>query len=251
MPVAPASTMPGTQCRARAICRRSRPSRQHRCPGRRLRVGSPDDSRRPGASAIGTAEAAAITLGQSPEPAASSAVAARWLSGVNTYSGGTTLAAGALRLADNHAFGTALTTTGWVVRLRHHHCQSDRGQQQDHPVQVITGTAPQAGVISETQRPAADREGLRGHLRAHGQQHVYRRHHDQCRRTRPRRLRHQQVHRGQWSTARSPSTGSDTLSFGGLISGTGAFMRSALVPPCSPPTTAIAAPPRSAPAGRW
>jgi len=54
--------------------------------------------------------------------------------------------------------------------------------------------------------------------------------------------------RATWSTTFSPSTRSDTWSFGGVASGTGAFMP--IGHPCSPPTTAMAAPRLPAP-GRW
>ena len=74
------------------------------------------------------------------------------LAGANTYSGGTTLAAGTLRLENNQALGTgALTTTGSVVDYAN-------GVTIANPImvnsnttqlQVTTGTATQAGVISE------------------------------------------------------------------------------------------------------
>jgi autotransporter-associated beta strand protein len=77
------------------------------------------------------------------------------LSGVNTYSGGTTLA-GALSLANNQALGSgALTTTGSVVDYAN-------GVTIANPIiinsnttqlQVLTGTATQAGVISELNGP--------------------------------------------------------------------------------------------------
>jgi autotransporter-associated beta strand protein len=78
------------------------------------------------------------------------------LSGANTYSGGTTLAAGTLTLANNQALGTgALTTTGSVVAYAN-------GVTIANPIvlnsnttqlQVMTGTATQAGVISELNGP--------------------------------------------------------------------------------------------------
>ena len=78
------------------------------------------------------------------------------LSGVNTYSGGTTLAAGTLRLENNQALGTgALTTTGSVVDYAN-------GVTIANPIvvnsnttqlQVTTGSATQAGVISELNGP--------------------------------------------------------------------------------------------------
>src|SRR6516165_8252532 len=77
------------------------------------------------------------------------------LSGVNTYSGGTTLA-GTLSLANNQALGSgALTTTGSVVDYAN-------GVTIANPIiinsnttqlQVLTGTATQAGVISELNGP--------------------------------------------------------------------------------------------------
>ena len=75
------------------------------------------------------------TAPRSPAPSAAAAASPRSaparssLSGANSYSGGTTLAAGTLRLESNLALGTgALTTTGSVVRLcrRRHHRQPDR-----------------------------------------------------------------------------------------------------------------------------
>ena len=78
------------------------------------------------------------------------------LSGVNTYSGGTTLAAGTLRLENDQALGTgALTTTGSVVDYAN-------GVTIANPIvvnsnttqlQVTTGSATQAGVISELNGP--------------------------------------------------------------------------------------------------
>jgi autotransporter-associated beta strand protein/T5SS/PEP-CTERM-associated repeat protein len=78
------------------------------------------------------------------------------LSGANTYSGGTTLAAGTLRLANDQALGSgALTTTGSVVDYAN-------GVTIANPIvlnsnttqlQVTTGTATQAGVISELNGP--------------------------------------------------------------------------------------------------
>jgi outer membrane autotransporter protein len=78
------------------------------------------------------------------------------LSGANTYSGGTTLAAGTLRLANDQALGSgALTTTGSVVDYAN-------GVTIANPIvlnsnttqlQVATGTATQAGVISELNGP--------------------------------------------------------------------------------------------------
>jgi YVTN family beta-propeller protein/autotransporter-associated beta strand protein len=78
------------------------------------------------------------------------------LSGVNTYSGGTTLAAGTLSLANNQALGTgALTTTGSIVDYAN-------GVTIANPIvvnsnttqlQVTTGTATQAAVISELNGP--------------------------------------------------------------------------------------------------
>jgi outer membrane autotransporter protein len=77
------------------------------------------------------------------------------LSGVNTYSGGTTLA-GTLSLANNQALGSgALTTTGSVVDYAN-------GVTIANPIiinsnttqlQVTTGTATQAGVISQLNGP--------------------------------------------------------------------------------------------------
>ena len=77
------------------------------------------------------------------------------LSGVNTYSGGTTLA-GTLSLTNNQALGSgALTTTGSVVDYAN-------GVTIANPIiinsnttqlQVLTGTATQAGVISELNGP--------------------------------------------------------------------------------------------------
>jgi outer membrane autotransporter protein len=78
------------------------------------------------------------------------------LAGANTYSGGTTLAGGTLRLANNSALGTgALTTTGSVVDYA-------SGVTIANPIvinsnstqlQVTSGTATQAGAISELNGP--------------------------------------------------------------------------------------------------
>jgi autotransporter-associated beta strand protein len=78
------------------------------------------------------------------------------LSGANTYSGGTTLAGGTLSLANNQALGTgALTTTGSVVDYAN-------GVTIANPIvingnttqlQVTTGSATQAGAISELNGP--------------------------------------------------------------------------------------------------
>jgi outer membrane autotransporter protein len=78
------------------------------------------------------------------------------LSGANTYSGGTTLAAGTLHLANDQALGTgALTTTGSVVDYAN-------GVTIANPIvlnsnttqlQVTSGSATQAGVISELNGP--------------------------------------------------------------------------------------------------
>ncbi len=78
------------------------------------------------------------------------------LSGANTYSGGTTLAAGTLRLENDAALGSgSLTTTGSVVDYA-------AGVSIGNPLvvnsnatqlQVTTGTATQAGLISELGGP--------------------------------------------------------------------------------------------------
>ncbi len=96
------------------------------------------------------------------------------LSGANTYSGGTTLAAGTLSLANNQALGTgALTTTGSVVDYAN-------GVTIANPIvvnsnttqlQVLTGTATQAGVISELNGPRPIEKMHRRH-RAHRHQHL-------------------------------------------------------------------------------
>jgi len=78
------------------------------------------------------------------------------LSNANTYSGGTTLAAGTLRLENNRALGTgALTTTGSVVdyasgiAIANSIVVNSNATQ----IQVTTGSAIQAGVISELNGP--------------------------------------------------------------------------------------------------
>ncbi len=78
------------------------------------------------------------------------------LTNANIYSGGTTLAAGTLRLESNQALGSgALTTTGSVVDYAN-------GVTIANPIiinsnttqlQVTTGSATQAGVISELNGP--------------------------------------------------------------------------------------------------
>ena len=78
------------------------------------------------------------------------------LSNANTYSGGTTLAAGTLRLENNRALGTgALTTTGSVVdyasgiAIANPIVVNSNATQ----IQVTAGSAIQAGVISELNGP--------------------------------------------------------------------------------------------------
>jgi YVTN family beta-propeller protein/autotransporter-associated beta strand protein len=78
------------------------------------------------------------------------------LTNANTYSGGTAINAGTLRLENNQALGTgALTTTGSVVDYAN-------GVTIPNPIvlnsnttqlQVLAGTATQAGVISELNGP--------------------------------------------------------------------------------------------------
>jgi autotransporter-associated beta strand protein/T5SS/PEP-CTERM-associated repeat protein len=78
------------------------------------------------------------------------------LSGANTYSGGTTLAAGTLTLANNQALGTgALTTTGSVVDYANGVTIANPIVINSNTTQlrVTTGTATQAGVISELNGP--------------------------------------------------------------------------------------------------
>ena len=78
------------------------------------------------------------------------------LSGANTYSGGTLLAAGTLRLENNLALGTdALTTTGSVVDYANGITIANAivVNSNTTQLQVTTGTAMQAGVISELNGP--------------------------------------------------------------------------------------------------
>ena len=78
------------------------------------------------------------------------------LSGANTYSGGTTLAAGALRLENNQALGTGvLTTTGSVVDYAPGITIANPIALNSDTTQlsVTTGSATQAGVISELNGP--------------------------------------------------------------------------------------------------
>jgi len=78
------------------------------------------------------------------------------LSGVNTYTGGTTLAAGTLSLANNQALGSgALTTTGSVVDYANGVTIANAVviNSNTTQLQVLTGTATQAGVISELNGP--------------------------------------------------------------------------------------------------
>jgi autotransporter-associated beta strand protein len=78
------------------------------------------------------------------------------LSGANTYTGGTTLAGGTLRLANNQALGTGtLTTTGSVVDYAAsvtigNTIVIDSNSTQ---LQVTAGSATQAGIISELNGP--------------------------------------------------------------------------------------------------
>ena len=78
------------------------------------------------------------------------------LSGTNTYTGGTTLAAGTLRLANNQVLGTgALTTTGSVVDYASGVTIANPIVVNSNTTQlsVTTGSATQAGVISELGGP--------------------------------------------------------------------------------------------------
>jgi autotransporter-associated beta strand protein len=78
------------------------------------------------------------------------------LSGPNTYSGGTTLAAGTLRLENNQALGTgALTTTGSVVDYANGVTIANAIviNSNSTQLQVTTGSATQAGAISELNGP--------------------------------------------------------------------------------------------------
>jgi autotransporter-associated beta strand protein len=78
------------------------------------------------------------------------------LSGANTYSGGTTLAGGTLRLANNQALGSgALTTTGSVVDYANGVTIANAiviNSNTTH-LSVTTGSATQAGAISELNGP--------------------------------------------------------------------------------------------------
>src|SRR5262245_17742786 len=74
------------------------------------------------------------------------------LAGANTYTGGTTLAAGRLRLANNQALGTgALTTTGSTVDYVNGVTIANAIIVNSNTTQlsVTSGSATQAGVISE------------------------------------------------------------------------------------------------------
>jgi autotransporter-associated beta strand protein/T5SS/PEP-CTERM-associated repeat protein len=78
------------------------------------------------------------------------------LSGANTYTGGTTLAAGRLRLANNQALGTgALTTLGSVVDYASGVTIANAIVVNSNTTQlsVTSGSATQAGVISELGGP--------------------------------------------------------------------------------------------------
>ena len=78
------------------------------------------------------------------------------LSGANTYSGSTSLAAGTLRLENNQALGTgALTTTGSVVDYAHGVTIANPIVVNSNTTQlsVTAGTATQAGAISELDGP--------------------------------------------------------------------------------------------------
>jgi autotransporter-associated beta strand protein len=78
------------------------------------------------------------------------------LSGANTYSGGITLAGGMLSLANNQALGSgALTTTGSVVDYADGVTIANAIviNSNSTQLQVTTGTATQAGVISELNGP--------------------------------------------------------------------------------------------------
>jgi outer membrane autotransporter protein len=78
------------------------------------------------------------------------------LSGTNTYSGGTTLAAGTLRVTSNQALGTgALTTTGSILDYADGVIISNPIVLNSNTtqLQVTVGTATQAGVISELNGP--------------------------------------------------------------------------------------------------
>jgi outer membrane autotransporter protein len=78
------------------------------------------------------------------------------LSGANTYSGGTTLAGGTLSLANSQALGSgALTTTGSVVDYANGVTIANAIviNSNTTQLQVTTGSATQAGVISELNGP--------------------------------------------------------------------------------------------------
>ena len=78
------------------------------------------------------------------------------LSGANTYTGGTTVAGGTLRLANNQALGTgALTTTGSVVDYANGVSIANAIVINSNTTQlsVTTGSATQAGAISELNGP--------------------------------------------------------------------------------------------------
>ena len=78
------------------------------------------------------------------------------LSGANSYSGGTTIAGGTLSLANNQALGTgALTTTGSVVDYANGVSIANAIIINSNTTQlsVTTGSATQAGAISELNGP--------------------------------------------------------------------------------------------------
>jgi outer membrane autotransporter protein len=78
------------------------------------------------------------------------------LSGANTYSGGTTIAGGTISLANSQALGTGpLITTGSVVDYANGVTIANAIVLNSNTtqLQVITGTATQAGVISELNGP--------------------------------------------------------------------------------------------------
>jgi len=78
------------------------------------------------------------------------------LSGANTYAGGTTLAGGILRLENSQALGTgALTTTGSVVDYANAVAIANQVvlNSDSTQLQVTTGSATQAGGISELNGP--------------------------------------------------------------------------------------------------
>ena len=176
------------------------------------------------------------------------------LTNANTYSGGTTLAPGTLRLENNQALGSgALTTTGSVVDYANGVTIANPIVVNSNTTQlsVTTGSATQAGVISELNGPRPIEKIGAGTLVLTAA-NTY---------AGPTTISAGTLQLGNGSTSGSilgtvvnngifAINRSDTFTFGTVISGTGAFQQNGMARSCSRPPIPIAARHRSMP-GHW